>query len=130
MPVECIIEALEICLKKNCSTYRGQFWLQKNGTAMGPKNSCSYADIVAENIDKKVLESKALYPELRSWFRFRDDTFALWRGTVERLHAQFFQYIKFIRLLFTIYYGSRREFFEFSGPLYYDRRRSFGNVGL
>ena len=42
VPVECIIEALEICLKKNCSTYRGQFWLQKNGTAMGPKNSCSY----------------------------------------------------------------------------------------
>ena len=89
MPVECIIKALEICLKKNCSTYRGQFWLQKNGTAMGPKNSCSYADIVAENIDKKVLESKALYPELRPWFRFRDDTFALWRGTVERLHSFF-----------------------------------------
>jgi hypothetical protein len=38
---------------------------------------------------KKVLESKALYPELRSWFRFRNDTFALWRGTVERLHSFF-----------------------------------------
>jgi hypothetical protein len=48
-----------------------------------------YADIVAENIDKKVLESKALYPELRSWFRLRDDTFALWRGTEERLHSFF-----------------------------------------
>ena len=89
VPVECIIEALEICLSRNCSTYRGQYWLQKNGTAMGPKNSCSYADIVAEHIDRKVLESKVVYPELRSWYRFRDDTFALWRGTIQRLHAFF-----------------------------------------
>ena len=46
------MEALEICLKCNCSTYDGQFWLQEEGTAMGPKNSCSYADIVAEEIAK------------------------------------------------------------------------------
>ena len=26
---------------------------------MGPKNACSYTDIVAEDIDKKVLEVKA-----------------------------------------------------------------------
>ena len=64
----------------------GQYWLQKNGTAMAPKNSCSYADIFAEHIDNKVVDSKTLYPELRSWFRFRDDTFVLWRGAVQRLH--------------------------------------------
>jgi hypothetical protein len=58
------VEALEICLKRNFSTFRGQYWLQENGTAMGPKNSCSYADIVAENIDKKVLASRTIYPEL------------------------------------------------------------------
>jgi hypothetical protein len=75
VPVECIIEALEICLNRNCSTYRGQYWLQKNGTAMGPKSSCSYADIVAEHIDRKVLESKVIYPELYDLgiIRFRDD---------------------------------------------------------
>ena len=77
VPIECVIEAFEICLKKNCSMYRGQYWLQENGTAMGPKNSCSYADIVAEEIDKKVLESRSIYPELRCWFRFRDDTIVL-----------------------------------------------------
>ena len=65
VPVECIVEALEICLKNNCSKYREQYWLQENGTAMGPKNSCSYADIVAEFIDIKVLESRQVYPELR-----------------------------------------------------------------
>ena len=90
IPVDCVIEALEICLKRNCSTYKGQYWLQENGTAMGPKNACSYADIVAEEVDKQVLASRTIYPELICWFRFRDDTFVLWRGTAERLQA-FFQ---------------------------------------
>ena len=89
VPVECIIEALEICLRRNCSTFRGQYWLQENGTAMGPKNSCSYADIVEENIDVQVLAACNVYPELRCWYLFRDDTFVLWRGTVERLQAFF-----------------------------------------
>jgi hypothetical protein len=39
IPVECIIEALWICLRCNCSTYCGQFWLQENSTAMGPNLS-------------------------------------------------------------------------------------------
>ena len=77
VPIECVIEALEICLRKNCSMYRGQYWLQENGTAMRPKDSCSYADIVAEEMDKKVLESHSIYPEPRCRFRFRDDTIVL-----------------------------------------------------
>ena len=87
IPVEYIIE--EICFSRNCSTFRGQYWLQENGTAMGPKNSCSYANIVAENIDVPVLAACNVYPELRCWYRFRDDTFVLWRGTVEQLQAFF-----------------------------------------
>ena len=27
VPIECVIEALEICLRKNCSMYRGQYTL-------------------------------------------------------------------------------------------------------
>jgi hypothetical protein len=71
-------------------------------SAMGPKNSCSYADIVEEEIDKKVLESRSIYPELRCWFRFRDDTIVLWRGTMERLQA-FFQDLN--TSASTVYYG-------------------------
>ena len=108
MQVECVVEALEICLKRNCSTFHGQYWLQENGTAMGPKNSCSYADIVAENIDKKVLASQTIYPELRCWFRFRDDTIVLWRGSVEHLNA-FFQALNTFdsHLQFTMDMGGR-----------------------
>ena len=55
VPVECVVEALGICLTRNCSTFCGQYWLQENGTTMHSKNSCSYANIVAENIDQQVL---------------------------------------------------------------------------
>ena len=71
---------------------------------MGPKNSCSHADIVAEEIDKKVLEPRSIYPELRCWFRFRDETIVLWRGTMERLQAFFHDLNVFgPHLQFTIY---------------------------
>ena len=74
----------------------------------GPKNSCSYADIVAEEIDKQVLRSQSIYPELKCWFRFRDDTIVLWRGTVERLQA-FFQELNTFdaHLQFTMEIGGR-----------------------
>ena len=84
------MEALEICLKRNCPTSGGEFWLQENGTAMGPKNACSYADLLAEDIDIQVLHAMSNFSELQCWFRFRDDTFVIWRGTVERLQT-FFQ---------------------------------------
>lgn len=118
VPVECIVEALEICLYKNCSTYQGQYWLQTDGTAMGPKNSCSYADIVAECVDLRVLEAKINFPELRSWFRFRDDTFVLWRGTVERLNNFFTVLNSFDKnLQFTMDIGG--NVFEFFGFIHF-----------
>ena len=41
-PAECILEALTIYLKCNNSVYDNGFYLQENGTAMGPHMSCSY----------------------------------------------------------------------------------------
>ena len=93
--------------------YRGQYWLQENGTDMGPKNSCSYADIVAEEINKKVLESRSIYPELRCWFRFRNDTIVLWRGTMERLQA-FFRILTHLTRIYSLLYGCGWAQFAFS----------------
>lgn len=76
VPVECIVEALEICSYKNCSIYQGQYWLQTNGTTTGPKNSCSYADIVAKCVDLIVLESKTIFPELRCFGEVQ------WKGSI------------------------------------------------
>ena len=49
----CILEAVEICLKCNHSVFDDKFYLQIHGTAMGPKNSCSYADLAMGEIDHK-----------------------------------------------------------------------------
>ena len=41
---DCIVEAVEICLQVNNCQFASQNFVQKHGTAMGPKNACSYAD--------------------------------------------------------------------------------------
>ena len=48
---QCIVEALEICLKCNNSKFNDQNFLQTDGTAQGPHMSCSYADIVMVKYD-------------------------------------------------------------------------------
>lgn len=40
---ECILEAVELCLQHNNSQFGDNHYLQCHGTAMGPRNACSYA---------------------------------------------------------------------------------------
>ena len=49
--VDCIMKAIELTFKNNNSTFNGKHYLQKHGTAMGPKNACSHADISVSDID-------------------------------------------------------------------------------
>lgn len=49
---ECIVEAPEIYLASNNCQFREINFLQKHGTAFGPKNACSYADIGMGVIDR------------------------------------------------------------------------------
>ena len=48
---ECIVEPVKICLENNNSHFQGKHFLQIHGTAMGPKNACSYADLAMGIID-------------------------------------------------------------------------------
>ena len=48
---DCILEAVEICLKSSHSIFNDRFYLQVHGTAMGPKNACSCADIAVGKIE-------------------------------------------------------------------------------
>ena len=41
------------CLEHNNSHFQEQQFLQTHGTAMGPKNACSYADLAMGIIDQK-----------------------------------------------------------------------------
>ena len=53
---DCTAEAVEICLRVNNFFSEQKFvqkFVQKHGTAMGPKNACSYADLAIGIIDEK-----------------------------------------------------------------------------
>ena len=50
---DCLVEAVEICLRVNNCQFSGQNFVQKHGTAMGPKNACSYADLAMGVIDEQ-----------------------------------------------------------------------------
>ena len=45
------VDALEICLTFNNSTFNHQHFLQTDGTVQGPHMSCSYADIAMAKYD-------------------------------------------------------------------------------
>ena len=68
---------MKICLKSNHSVFKVNFFLQIHGTAMGPKNACSYADLAMGEIDLKAKFSGPI--KLSLWWRYRDDVFDLWQ---------------------------------------------------
>ena len=70
---DCLVEAVEICLRVNNCQFSGQDFVQNHGTAKGPKNACSYADLAMGVIDEKAKFGGSLKPML--WWRYRDNIF-------------------------------------------------------
>ena len=70
LPVECILEGLELCLTCNNSIFNNSNFLQTDGTAQGPHMSCSYSDIAMSKFDTAALQYH-FQPTL--WKRFQDD---------------------------------------------------------
>ena len=84
---DCLIEALEICLYNNNSTFNNKHLLQTNGTATGAPNSCSYSDLAVQPIDDAIFRAKEeLFTELFYYGRYRDDCFVIWIGSLDRLN--------------------------------------------
>lgn len=52
---------------------------------MGPKHTCSYADIAMGEIDFKAKFCGRIKPS--PWWRYRDDVFDLWYQGIEKLEA-------------------------------------------
>ena len=108
-PTDCIVEALEIILTSNNSTFNKQHLIQTNGTATGSKNSCSYADLALEPIDNEIYRaSLTIFRELITYFRYRDDCFLLWNGSLQLLK----QFVYFVNILdpslrFTVKIGGK-----------------------
>ena len=97
----CILEAVQICLKSNHSVFNDKFYLQVHGTAMGPKNACSYADIAMGEIDHKAKHYGPIKPS--QWWRYRDNIFDLWQQGLAAL-SSFTEYINSLypRIIFEL----------------------------
>ena len=89
--IDCLLDAIKITLNNNNSTFNDTHYLQTDGTAMGSKNACSYADVSVSKIDELVLQHEYLKP-----ICYRDDCFGLWNGSLEELRVFFTSYLSSI----------------------------------
>ncbi|XP_045534547.1 uncharacterized protein LOC123721120 [Papilio machaon] len=74
LPTE-YISLIEFCLKSGYFLWRGDFYLQVDGVAMGSPIAPVVANIFMENFEKEALNSAPVKP--RYWLRYVDDVFAI-----------------------------------------------------
>ena len=78
-----IIKLLEITLRNNDFVFDNEFFLQICGTAMGKTYAPALADLYLEKFDE--VASTGFYVRPLLYFRFLDDTFFIWTGSLEQL---------------------------------------------
>ena len=69
-------DMVEKCLSSAYFQFRGKFYEQVSGAAMGSPLSPVVANIFMEAFEQQILESCSFKP--KCWFRYVDDTFVIW----------------------------------------------------
>lgn len=82
-PDDELLELLEIALKNNDFSFCNKLFLQIFGTAMGKTFAPNLANIYLIEFDRQAMEDFYINP--LDFFRFLDDIFFLWPGTIEQL---------------------------------------------
>ena len=91
MSIEHITSLLEYCLKSTYFVFRGQYYEQLEGAAMGSPLSPIIANLYMEEFETKALSTAPNPPTL--WKRFVDDTFVV----IKKCHREeFFHHINSI----------------------------------
>ena len=75
MSTKHIMDLLEFCLRSTYFTYRGKFYEQVEGAAMGSPISPIVANLYMDNFEMRALQSSPNPPSV--WKRFVDDTFVI-----------------------------------------------------
>jgi hypothetical protein len=87
-PDKHLLQLLDITLKNNDFSFNNEMFLQITGTAMGKAYAPSLADLYMQEIDERASANQ--YVDLL--FRFLDDIFFVWTGSVQDL-KQFETYL-------------------------------------
>lgn len=79
---DCILDAIEITLDNNLTTFNGHTYRQKRGAAMGGANSCDYADVALADLDKMIHEGDLFVShgikQPLLFLRYRDDIIVIY----------------------------------------------------
>ena len=92
VPVECVLEALEITMSSNNGKFANNFFTQINGATIGGPESASVTDIFgAIYIDPVAKNGGPIVPT--DWKRYRDDTFNIEEDVEEQELSSFTEYL-------------------------------------
>ena len=86
-PAEDIVQLILFILKKNNFFFNVLHYLQKHKTAMGTRMAPSYANIFMGKLECDLLQQTRQNPTI--WWRYIDDTFAVWPHGKQNLEAFF-----------------------------------------
>ena len=73
---EDILSFAELVLKSNNFEFNGRHYLQKRGTAIGTKMAPSYANVLMDRLERRLLQNAEVKPHI--WWRYIDDIFIVW----------------------------------------------------
>jgi len=122
-----ILQLLEIALTRNDFEFAGRMFLQVCGTAMGKRFAPSLANIYMRKFDELAMTGSDGKPE--NYFRFLDDIFFVWRGSLQQLKS-FESYINTLVPGIKVTLNPRQACVEFLDLLIYKNNNANGTATL
>ncbi|KAM4012040.1 uncharacterized protein ACNLHF_005390 isoform 1-T3 [Anomaloglossus baeobatrachus] len=85
---ELVLRLLEFSLTHHFFTFKGSFYLQLQGTAMGASFAPAYANLFLGlwERDLPLSDRESLMDRVLLWARYIDDIFLIWQGSLVELH--------------------------------------------
>ncbi|XP_056408110.1 uncharacterized protein LOC130306859 [Hyla sarda] len=82
-----LTELLYIVLTKNHFMFHDTHYIQCRGTAMGTNVAPTYANIYMAHIEESIIYVCHHFGQVLRWWRYIDDVFLMWTGSVIQLQA-------------------------------------------